>query len=75
MDLSLQIRTWEEPLQCFFYIYSTYFSLLIPFKCFTRTYMNNQSDTVVNWLLEQFVNPHVLYEYRNNKSLTSDKIN
>ena len=25
------------------------------FTCFTRTYRNNQSDTVVNWLLEQFV--------------------
>ena len=30
--------------------------------------MNNQSDTVVNWLLEQFVTLHVLYEYRSNKS-------
>ena len=38
------------------------------FTCFTRTYMNNQSDTVVNWLLEQFVTSHVLYEYRSNKS-------
>jgi hypothetical protein len=38
------------------------------FKCFTRTYMNNQSDTAVNWLLEQFVTSQVLYEYRSNKS-------
>ena len=30
--------------------------------------MNNQSDTVVNWLLEQFVTSHVLDEYRSNKS-------
>ena len=38
------------------------------FTCFTRTKRNNESDIVVNWLLELFVNPHVLYEYRNNKS-------
>jgi hypothetical protein len=30
--------------------------------------MDNQSNTVVNWLLEQFVTSHVLYEYRSNKS-------
>ena len=38
------------------------------FTCFAHTYRNNQSDTVVNWLLEQFVTSHVLYEYRSIKS-------
>jgi len=30
--------------------------------------LSNQSNTVANWLLEQFVTSHVLYEYRSNKS-------
>ena len=33
------------------------------FTCFTRTYMHNQNDTVVNWLLEQFVTLYVLARF------------
>ena len=49
------------------------FYIVLIFHCwylyvFHSTYRNNQSDTVVNWLLEQFVASHVLYEYRSNKT-------
>ena len=37
------------------------------FVCFTRTHMNNQSDTVVNWLSEQFVTLYALANFRGNK--------
>jgi len=33
------------------------------FTCFTRTYMHNENDTVVNWFLEQFVTLYMLARF------------
>jgi len=47
-------------------VHSLYHTLIFTadnFTCFTRTYMHNGNDTVVNWFLEKFVTLYVLSRF------------